>query len=107
MINSDLRRLCQDYYIGKYPNSYDNKVLLMTAVKSYLTELEAAGILRTGSQVAIDLTMQKEWLEENGYDTSDMTEEEILHHDTGSYVFIAATIKVLDAIEDIMITINI
>ena len=107
MINSDLRRLCQDYYVGKYPNSYDNKVLLMTAVKSYLTELETAGILQTGSQVGIDLNAQKEWLEENGYDTSDMTEEEMLHHDTGSSVFLAATIRVLDAIEDITITINI
>lgn len=39
MIQNDIRMTAEDGYIGKYANSYDNKCLLIMAVKGYLEEL--------------------------------------------------------------------
>ena len=104
MISTDIRRTAEDGYIGKYANSYDNKLLLVTAVKSYLENLEAAGILAAGtSQVGIDLAAQEAYLKGTGVDTSSMSEQEIKEALTGSKVMLETTIRPLDAIEDITI----
>lgn len=108
MIQRDIRTTAEDSYIGKYANSYDNKCLLITAIKAYLTGLEAAGILAEGtSDVQIDLEAQENYLISQGIDTSAMTEQEIKTAATGDKVFLRATISVLDAIEDISLTITI
>ena len=102
MIQADIRMTCQDAYIGKYANSYDNKCLLITAIKGYLTGLEQSGILQAGSStVAIDLAAQEAWLQSTGVDTGAMSELEIKQANTGDKVFLLATVKILDAIEDI------
>ena len=58
-----------------------------------------------GSSVSIDLAAQEAYLKSTGVDTSKMTEQAIKEADTGSKVFLAASIKILDAIEDIDLTI--
>lgn len=104
-IRHELRLLVQDRYIGKYANSYDNKRLLVTAILSYFRSLEAEDVLAEGSTVAIDVDAQRQYLTANGIDTTDMTEDEIKAANTGSHVFIAASISIYDAIEDIDIEI--
>ena len=107
LIDVELRRLCEDEYIGKIPNTYDNKLILCTAVKQYLMTLEDYGILKSGASTAeIDLEAQKEYLKQEGIDVSKMTDKEILEADTGTYVFIRASVGILDAIEDIRIKVN-
>ena len=104
MIQHDIRRVCEDSYIGKYANSYDNKCLLITAIQGYFSGLETAGILDPGkSSVAIDLTAQANYLEAKGTDTTTMSEQEIKEANTGDKVFITCSVKILDAIEDIAI----
>ena len=106
MIQSDLRKACQDNYIGKLANSYDNKCLLVTAVSDYLRQLERDGVLEAGaSAVSVDTAAQESYLVSQGVDTSEMTEQEIKEANTGDKVFLAATIRILDAIEDIDLTI--
>ena len=65
-IQSDLRLSIQDSYIGKYANSYDNKCLLIAAVKGYLESLELEGVLKEGSVVEIDLARQRNYLSSQG-----------------------------------------
>jgi hypothetical protein len=102
MIKNDIKITAQDNYIGKYANSYDNKCLLITAIKGYFTQLEQEGILQAGSSsVDIDLAAQEAYLQSIGIDTSTMTEKEIREANTGDKVFLTASIKILDAIEDI------
>lgn len=108
MIQSDIRQTAQDAYIGKYPNSYDSKCILITSIQSYFTSLEQAGILQTGaSSVGIDLEAQRAYLESRGTDTSSLSEQELKEANTGDKVFLAATVKILDAIEDISLNITI
>ena len=106
LIQSDIRMTAQDTYIGRYANSYDNKCLLITAIQGYLTALEQEGILQAdASTVGIDLAAQEAYLQSIGVDTSAMNEQEIKEANTGDKVFLAASVKLLDAIEDIDLTI--
>lgn len=108
MIGSDIRTTAQDSYIGKYSNSYDNKCLLISAIKGYFNTLESSGILENGTSVVdIDTDAQDDYLTAQGTDTSAMTALEIKKANTGDEVFIAATISILDAIEDISLSITI
>lgn len=111
LIETDIYTTINDHYIGNYSNSYDNKCLLITAIKSYFKGLEATeggkGYLRADSStVEINVARQRQYLESIGRDTSDMDEQAIKEANTGSYVFLKGSISILDAIEDVEIFIN-
>lgn len=106
MIYDDVKTTCEDSYIGKYANSYDNKCLLITAIQSYFNELIRSGLLASGS-IEIDLDAQREYLQGEGEDVEDMTDQEIKEANTGSHVYLKATVSILDAMEDIDIGIYI
>lgn len=76
-----------DDYIGKVTNSYDNKCLLIVAIKSYLEELEKSALIESDSTVEIDFEAQKSYLKSKGVDLSYMTLQEIKEANTGSKVF--------------------
>lgn len=111
LIETDIYGTINGSYIGNYSNSYDNKCLLITAIKGYLKGLEATeggkGYLKADSStIEIDVAKQKQYLESIGVDTSEMREQEIKEANTGSKVFLKGTISILDAIEDVNIFIN-
>lgn len=106
MIKYDITQLAEDNYIGKYSNSYDNKCVLLAAVTDYFNGLINSTALASAS-VALDISAIKAYLNEQGIDTSSMTDAEIKEQPTGDYVYLAATIKILDAIEDIVLPITI
>jgi hypothetical protein len=108
MIRKDIKETVEDNYIGKYANSYDNKCLLISAIKGYFTGLEADGILeRDTSVVEIDIDAHEVYLQSIGKDTSTMNEQEIKTAATADKVFLRARITILDAIEDIDLNITI
>ena len=111
VIETDIYSTINNSYIGNYSNSYDNKCLLITAIKGYLRGLEATeggkGYLKAdSSNIEINVARQKQYLESIGVDTSEMDEQAIKEANTGSYVFLKGTISILDAIEDVEILIN-
>ena len=111
LIETDIYSTINQSYIGNYSNSYDNKCLLITAIRGYLKGLEATeggkGYLKADSStVEINVAKQKQYLESIGVDTSEMDEQAIKEANTGSYVFLKGTISILDAIEDVEIFIN-
>lgn len=106
IINHDLRTLIEDNYIGKMSNSYDNKCVLVTAIKSYVMELEADGIAKEGSTVGIDVDATREYLRAQGVNVAKLTDEEIKTADTGTSVFVAVSLKLLDAVEDVTVNVR-
>lgn len=104
MIYDDLVKLVEDYYIGKYPNTYDNKCLVLSAIMDYFNELVLEGVLSTAS-VAIDTETVKDYLEEQGEHPETMTEEELKKADTADKLFLTAEISILDAIEEVTLNI--
>ncbi|MBP3931191.1 MAG: phage tail sheath subtilisin-like domain-containing protein [Peptostreptococcaceae bacterium] len=108
LIHNDLRRVIVEKYIGKVPNNYDNKCILITEIKNYLDELATEQLIEKVNTVGIDLIAQKKWLKDNtNLDVNNMSEQEIKEANTQSNVFIAISLKVVDAMEDIMIGISI
>lgn len=108
MIKADIRKTIEDNYIGKYANSYDNKCILITAILGYFRGLEAEGILEAGtSSVEIDVDAQEKYLQSKGVNTENMTEDEIKKYPTDDKVFVRARIKILDAIEDVELSVAI
>lgn len=108
LIHNDLRRVIVEKYIGKVPNNYDNKCVLITEIKNYLDELATEQLIEKVNTVGIDLIAQKKWLKDNtNLDVNAMTEQEIKEANTQSNVFIAIYLKVVDAMEDIVIAVEI
>lgn len=112
MIYDDIRKTAQDSYIGKYTNDYDNKCLLISAIQGYFLELERGRLLQKDySQVDIDVDAVKNYQISHGLYTKDelakMSDLEIKKLDTKKKVFLTAKIKILDAMEDIELPINI
>lgn len=108
LIHNDLRRVIVEKYIGKVPNNYDNKCILITEIKNYLDELATEQLIEKVNTVGIDLIAQKKWLKDNtNLDVNAMTEQEIKEANTQSNVFLAISLKVLDAMEDIVVSVEI
>lgn len=101
------RTTIEDAWLGVYSNSYDNKMLLVVALQTFLTELEAAGVLVRGSSFAdLDLVEQERYLRAQGVDTSKLTDQKLREADTGAMVFLQAGGRFMDAMEDFRLTFN-
>lgn len=112
MIYDDIKKTAQDSYIGKFTNDYDNKLLLIAAIMGYFKELEAGRLLQKGySQLDIDVEAVKNYQLQHGNYTqeelADMDDLTIKKLDTKKKVFLRAKIKILDAMEDIVLPIDI
>ena len=100
----------EDDYLGKCANSYDNKCILLTAVRDYLKLLEDSNILKAGSSGAkLDADATRAYLVKQASDAGDadeaarvraLSDEAVIKEDTGSYVFLNLYGWVLDAMED-------
>lgn len=106
MIFDDITKTAQDHYLGKYPNSYDNKCLLISAIRAYFEKIKKTPVISSYS-IDIDVEANKNYLLSIGTDVEVMSEDEIKKADTGSRVFLCASLKILDAIEDIELPIAI
>lgn len=102
-IYSDIKNTANSTYIGKVPNDYDHKCILISAINTYLDALAKASILdRTAvNSVGIDIAAQTAYLKTQGVDTSQLTTQQIKEYNTGSYVFLAGSITLVGAMEDI------
>lgn len=105
-IKADITVCIQEYYIGKYTNSYDNKCLLMGSIAGYLDRLVKQQLLDF-AQVEIDIAANKAYLESQKIDTWEMNEETIKRHPTDEKVFLIIRTKILDAMEDVSIQIEV
>lgn len=103
-ITRDIYSTVRDSYIGKYPNTYDNKVMLCNAIMGYFKQL--TDIVENYS-IDIDAEANATYLESKGIDTSDMTTEELRHANTGDKVYLTAKMNLVDVMENIDIPIYI
>ena len=106
MITDDITKTVEDDYIGKYPNTYDNKQLLVNAISGYFDGLKIDGVIDRYT-IDIDVDANRTYLVSKGKDVSDMSDDEIKMANTGSNVYLKATLGMLDVIEDLTLKINI
>lgn len=106
MIGDDVTRTVEDNYIGKYANNYNNKCLLLSAIRAYFKTLADALVLNSYS-IEIDITANKTYLESKGIKTEDMSDDEIKQAKTDNKVFLKAKLEILDAMEELELPIQI
>jgi hypothetical protein len=106
-INDDTKKTIADKYIGKFPNNYDNQILLITALLGYSRTLEGQSILNSGSSnFAVNVAAKKVYLTSIGIDTTNMKDIDVKTYPTGDKVFITGNVKILDAMEDFNLAVN-
>lgn len=110
MWHYDVKKVINDYYVGKYPNTYVNKLVLITSIQSYNDQLALEGLLDSSlpeyNRVGINLSAQKIYLTSIGTDLTDMKDQQIKESNTGDKVFIATNLKWADAMEDFDIAVS-
>lgn len=107
LIRSDMRKIFEEDYIGQVLNDYDSKLLLITAINGYLHGLEGSVLDASyDNGAAIDFDAQRQWLEAQGVNTDAMSQVEILKANTGSHVFLSATLRFADAMEDLQLRVS-
>lgn len=114
MLHNSIKKALLEKFIGKYSNSLQNKLLVVTEIMELLREMEKRGLLEHGeSDVWLDLDAQKAYLREKNYRTKDgrgvdeMNAEEIARGNTNDRVFIRMRVLVLGAIERIDIVVEV
>ncbi len=110
MMHDDLVLLAEDNYIGKYPNTYDNKCLLISAIDAYFKEIARAGMIENYS-IDLDVDKIREYIIKNKGVTRDeaeaMKDEEVKKQYTDEKVFLKAVVTIVDVMEDITLEINV
>lgn len=105
IIMSDIYSIFNDDYVGKLNNTYDNKQAFIGAINSYFSSLE--GTVLNGEEenyVELDTERIRQYLKDNGREVDEMTEQQIKEADTGSTLFLTGKICLLDAMEDLDMT---
>ncbi len=102
LIKEDLKTTFNNEYVGKVNNSYDNQVLLITAMRAYLRGLEGE-VLDPSYSNSIEINIEKQRLawEGIGTDTSAWDDQKVKENSFEASVFLGGNLKFLDAMEDL------
>lgn len=108
LIREDIAATFKEGYSGKYKNKAANQALFIAAVLAYFRQLQKEDVLdeEFGNTAYVDTEAQKEAWEAIGTDTSDWDDAKAKAMTFHSQVFLAGSIKVLDAMEDLMFQIT-
>ncbi len=107
LITYYLRTTVDDEYRGKYPNTYDNKQVLVSHISEYFQYLETQGVLNRGESFCeIDFDRQYDYLRAKGVDVSALSRQEVLEYQTDSWVFLRCGGRIVDAMEDFEVLFN-
>lgn len=106
-INNVITDVISNYYVGKVPNNYESKLVLVTEIRNFLTELKSKELVDEGFTVDIDVEKQKEYLKSKGVNLEGLGDDQIKALNTGSKVFIFIKLKAVDAMEDFNIRVEV
>lgn len=108
-----LKPSIMDKYIGKVTNSYQGKLLLVSAVEAYLETFEQASLVEPGdSACEIDIDAQRLYLKSIDYTAFDgrkvdeLNREETLKANTKGHVFLKVRFLPLSAIRHVTIEVH-
>ncbi len=106
-IHDDIEDVIGQEYKGKVLNTYNNKLLLVAAINTYLSTLVKEDVLDSNftNVCEIDLEAQRKYLQAIGVKVDALSNEEILKYNTNDQVFLMCKIKTVDAMEDFTIRI--
>ena len=105
LIYTDIYSTWKNFYKGKYPNSLDNQMLVVSALNTYFKKLANDSILDSEYENKVVIDIEKQRLanvNKYGQDEVDSwSEDKLLKMTVGTSVYLKATIKILNIQEDI------
>ncbi|MBM7631101.1 phage tail sheath subtilisin-like domain-containing protein [Geomicrobium sediminis] len=103
MVRDDIRNTFQDEYIGRVINDYDNKMLFFAAVNAYFRQIARENVLDSNfdNYADIDFEAHQSYIAARGDDLDEYEDQQIRAVNTGSTVFGQASVKFVDAMEDL------
>ena len=104
MVTDDIRDTFKKYYVGKVINDYDHKMLFISAILVYFSEIKGNILDRSAKNtVDIDEQFQANYAILKGEKLEDMTRMEIRQYNTGDKVALNGNVKFVDAMENLTI----
>ena len=105
-LEADIVSNVEDNYIGKIPNSFVQKSLLISAINDYLVSLESLSVLSAGeNSVGIYLVRQRTYLKTKMPEAQvdAMDDDAVREAYTEDKLFLAGTVRPVDSVEDVTI----
>lgn len=107
LIAEDIVTTFRNSYVGKYVNDYANKVRFCGAANSYLKQLQPLLLDENmTNEIRVSYEKNKTYLESQGIPTADLSYQQILQYNTGSYVGLDGNASPTDTMEDLDLGIN-
>lgn len=105
LIKDDIRDTFDKYYVGKVPNTYDNKQQFIAMInRVYFAELKGSVLENNDrNKVDININANLKYAIERGAEVDYMTTQQIKEFNTGSKVFLEGNVSLIDAMEDLYI----
>lgn len=108
LILDDIRSTFKTF-IGKYKNNYDNQVIFLSAVNSYLKLLAQGEILDINFEnvATIDIEAQRQaWLDAGKAEAIDWDEATVKNRTFRRQLFLKGNVKILQSITDLSFNVN-
>ena len=109
LISDDISAVFKDEYLGAYKNSYDNQVLFISAVGSYLKSLAGDEILDPSYANTVDVdieTQRAAWVGTGKTEAETWTTQQVKNNAFKRTVYLAGDIKILGAMENLTFAVS-
>lgn len=104
MVTDDIRDTFKKYYVGKVINDYNHKMLFISAILVYFSEIKGNVLDADATNtVDIDTTWQSNYAKLHGDDPTTMSVMEIRQYNTGDTLALVGDIRFVDAMENLKI----
>lgn len=108
-VKDDIKKVYHDEYIGKVVNNYNNKQLFVTNINTYFKLLIRDYQFfdeSDSNSVQVSALGNKYYLDQEGIDTSKMSEDELKRANTGKKVFLEGSVKFTNTMSDLELILN-
>ena len=104
MVTDDIRDTFKKYYVGKVINDYNHKMLFISAILVYFSEIKG-NVLDADAPNTVDIntTWQSNYANLHGDDPTTMSVMEIRQYNTGDTLALVGDIRFVDAMENLKI----
>ena len=104
LVTDDIRDTFKKYYVGKVINDYNHKMLFISAILVYFSEIKGNVLdADAPNTVDIDTTWQSNYAKLHGDDPTTMSVMEIRQYNTGDTLALVGDIRLVDAMENLKI----
>lgn len=104
MVTDDIRDTFKKYYVGKVINDYNHRMLFISAILVYFSEIKG-NVLDADAPNTVDIntTWQSNYAKLHGDDPTTMSVMEIRQYNTGDTLALVGDIRFVDAMENLKI----